>query len=107
MTARQASFAAMNELTGAIIATSLVLMAVFVPVAFFPGATGLLYRQFALIIAFSIAVSVFNALSFSPSIAALLLRPPQAARGPLGWFFAKFNRASPGCWITTKPQLVG
>ena len=92
MTARQASYEAMNELTGAILSTSLVLMAVFVPVAFFPGATGLLYRQFALIIAFSIAVSAFNALSFSPSIAAILLRPPQEARGPLGWFFGKFNR---------------
>ncbi|PZV09094.1 MAG: hydrophobe/amphiphile efflux-1 family RND transporter [Leptolyngbya sp.] len=110
MTARQASFAAMNELTGAVIATSLVLMAVFVPVAFFPGATGLLYRQFALIIAFSIAVSVFNALSFSPSIAALLLRPPQEARGPLGWFFAKFNRGF--AWVldhykATVGRLIG
>ena len=92
MSPRQASFEAMNELTGAVVATSLVLMAVFVPVAFFPGATGLLYRQFALIIAFSIAVSVFNALTFSPSISAILLRPPQAASGPLGWFFDKFNR---------------
>jgi HAE1 family hydrophobic/amphiphilic exporter-1 len=92
MAARQASFEAMNELTGAVVATSLVLMAVFVPVAFFPGATGLLYRQFALIIAFSIAVSVFNALTFSPSISAIVLRPPQPARGPLGWFFGKFNR---------------
>ncbi|MBW4695735.1 MAG: efflux RND transporter permease subunit [Lyngbya sp. HA4199-MV5] len=92
MNARQASYEAMNELTGAILSTSLVLMAVFLPVAFFPGATGLLYRQFALIIAFSIAVSTFNALSFSPSIAAILLRPPQEAPGPLGWFFNKFNR---------------
>ncbi len=92
MSARQASYEAMNELTGAVIATSLVLMAVFVPVSFFPGATGLLYKQFALIIAFSIAISVFNALSFSPSMAAILLRPPQEARGPLGWFFGRFNR---------------
>lgn len=92
LSARQASFKAMNELSGAVIATSLVLMAVFVPVAFFPGATGLLYRQFALIIAFSIGVSVFNALSFSPSMAAILLRPPQPMGGPLGWFFGKFNR---------------
>lgn len=92
MSARQASYEAMNELTGAVIASSLVLMAVFVPVSFFPGATGLLYKQFALIIAFSIAVSTFNAISFSPSMAAILLRPPQEARGPLGWFFGKFNR---------------
>ncbi len=92
MSARDASYEAMNELTGAVVATSLVLMAVFVPVAFFPGATGLLYRQFALIIAFSIAVSTFNALTFSPTVAALVLRPPQEAHGPLGWFFGKFNR---------------
>lgn len=92
MSAREASYEAMNELTGAVVATSLVLMAVFVPVAFFPGATGLLYRQFALIIAFSIAVSTFNALTFSPTVAALVLRPAQEAHGPLGWFFGKFNQ---------------
>ncbi|MDF5728560.1 MAG: efflux RND transporter permease subunit [Rhizonema sp. PD38] len=89
---REASFEAMNELTGALIATALVLMAVFVPVSFFPGATGLLYKQFALIIVFSVAVSLFNALSFSPSISAILLRPPRPPRGPLGWFFGKFNQ---------------
>lgn len=90
--AREASFEAMNELTGALIATVLVLMAVFVPVSFFPGATGLLYKQFALIIVFSVGVSLFNALSFSPSISAILLRPPRPASGPLGWFFGKFNQ---------------
>lgn len=88
----QASFEAMEELSGAIIATSLVLMAVFLPVAFFPGSTGKLYQQFALVIAFSIAISTFNALSFTPSMSAILLRPPQPKRGPLGWFFNKFNQ---------------
>ncbi|MBD2241843.1 efflux RND transporter permease subunit [Aulosira sp. FACHB-113] len=88
----QASFEAMEELTGAVVATSLVLMAVFIPVAFFPGSTGKMYQQFALVIAFSIAISTFNALSFSPSMAAILLRPPQPKRGPLGWFFTKFNQ---------------
>ncbi|MBD2436555.1 efflux RND transporter permease subunit [Nostoc sp. FACHB-110] len=88
----QASFEAMEELTGAVVATSLVLMAVFIPVAFFPGSTGKMYQQFALVIAFSIAISTFNALSFSPSMAAILLRPPQPKRGPLGWFFHKFNQ---------------
>lgn len=102
MSARQASFEAMSELSGAVIAISLVLMAVFVPVAFFPGATGLLYKQFALIIAFSIAVSVFNALSFSPSMSAVLLRPSPAGekRGSLGNFFNLFNRGL--AWVIAR-----
>jgi HAE1 family hydrophobic/amphiphilic exporter-1 len=66
---------AMGEVTGAVVATSLVLVAVFVPVAFFPGTTGLLYQQFSLTIAFSIAISAFNSLTFTPSLSALLLRP--------------------------------
>jgi HAE1 family hydrophobic/amphiphilic exporter-1 len=66
---------AMGEVTGAVVATSLVLIAVFVPVAFFPGTTGLLYKQFSLTIAFSIAISTFNSLTFTPAISALLLRP--------------------------------
>ncbi|WP_121970627.1 efflux RND transporter permease subunit [Leptolyngbya sp. BC1307] len=88
----QASITAMEELTGAVIATSLVLMAVFVPVAFFPGTTGALYRQFALTIAFAIAISTFNALTLTPTLSGLLLRP----RGELtGWrakVFTPFNR---------------
>ena len=66
---------AMVEVTGAVVATSLVLVAVFVPVAFFPGTTGLLYQQFSLTIAFSIAISAFNSLTFTPSLSALILRP--------------------------------
>ncbi|HVT99096.1 MAG TPA: efflux RND transporter permease subunit, partial [Acidobacteriaceae bacterium] len=69
-----ATSAAMGEVTSAVIATSLVLIAVFVPVSFFPGTTGILYRQFSLTIAFSIAISAFNALTLSPSLAALLLK---------------------------------
>jgi len=64
---------AMREVTGAVIATSLVLVAVFIPVAFFPGTTGILFRQFALTIAFSIAISAFNALTLTPALSALLL----------------------------------
>ncbi len=69
-----ATSAAMREVTGAVVATSLVLIAVFVPVSFFPGTTGILYRQFSLTIAFSIAISAFNALTLSPALSALLLR---------------------------------
>ena len=69
-----ATSAAMREVTSAVIATSLVLIAVFVPVSFFPGTTGILYRQFSLTIAFSIAISAFNALTLSPALAALFLR---------------------------------
>ena len=65
---------AMGEVTSAVIATSLVLIAVFVPVSFFPGTTGILYRQFSLTIAFSIAISAFNALTLSPALSALFLR---------------------------------
>ena len=90
----------MDELTGTVVATSLVLMAVFIAVAFFPGSTGKMYQQFALVIAFSIALSTFNALSFSPSISAILLRPPRPARGPLGWFFSRFNQVLQ--WIIDK-----
>ncbi len=89
---KEASMAVMNEMSGAVVSTSLVLLAVFIPVAFFPGTTGKLYQQFALIIAFAIVVSTFNALSFSPSMAAILLGPAKEARGPLGWFFGKFNQ---------------
>jgi len=65
---------AMREVTSAVIATSLVLISVFVPVSFFPGTTGILYRQFSLTIAFAIAISAFNALTLSPALAALFLR---------------------------------
>ncbi len=90
---RQAAFESMGELSGAVVATSLVLMAVFIPVSFFPGATGIMYRQFALIIIFSIGISLFNALSFTPSMSGLFLHHTEGeGRGPLGWFFRQFNR---------------
>ncbi|MBD2594620.1 efflux RND transporter permease subunit [Nostoc spongiaeforme FACHB-130] len=89
---RRAASESMAELFGAVIATSLVLMAVFVPVAFFPGTTGALYRQFALTIAFSIAISTFLALTLTPSLCALLLRQGQKPPGWLGWIFDQINR---------------
>jgi hydrophobic/amphiphilic exporter-1 (mainly G- bacteria), HAE1 family len=96
----EAAMEAMKELTGAIIATSLVLMAVFLPVAFVPGTTGIVYKQFALTVACSIAISTFNALTFSPSMAAILMRPAQPGWGPLGWFFGLFNRGF--AWFTRR-----
>jgi len=74
----EATSRAMGEVTSAVIATSLVLIAVFVPVSFFPGTTGILYRQFSLTIAFAIAISAFNALTLSPALSALFLRGEEA-----------------------------
>jgi hydrophobic/amphiphilic exporter-1 (mainly G- bacteria), HAE1 family len=93
MKPRQAAIESMKELTSAVVATSVVLMAVFIPVAFFPGTTGIIYQQFAMTIAFSIAFSTFNALSFSPSMSGLLLRKEEGPPGGwlLGWFFKGFN----------------
>ncbi|GAB1541167.1 efflux RND transporter permease subunit [Scytonema sp. NUACC21] len=91
MEPREAASVAMQELFGAVIATSLVLMAVFVPVAFFPGTTGALYKQFALTIAFSIAISTFLALTITPSLAGLWLRQQQRTGGWLGWIFDRIN----------------
>ncbi len=82
--AHEATSIAMAEVTSAVIATSLVLISVFVPVSFFPGTTGILYKQFSLTIAFSIAISAFNALTLSPALAAILLRPEMHHRGLLG-----------------------
>jgi HAE1 family hydrophobic/amphiphilic exporter-1 len=79
----EATSIAMSEVTSAVIATSLVLISVFIPVSFFPGTTGLLYKQFSLTIAFSIAISAFNALTLSPALAALLLRKEENKRGLL------------------------
>jgi hydrophobic/amphiphilic exporter-1 (mainly G- bacteria), HAE1 family len=73
-TAREAASEAMSEVLGAVVATALVLVAVFVPVAFFPGTTGRFYQQFSLTIAFSVALSAFNALTLTPALSALLLR---------------------------------
>lgn len=90
MNPKEAASRAMGELSSAVIATSLVLMAVFVPVAFFPGTTGALYQQFALTIAFSIVISTFLALTLTPSLCALLLRRgqqlPRFMAVPLGKF---------------------
>jgi HAE1 family hydrophobic/amphiphilic exporter-1 len=87
---RKAAAAATAEITSAVIATSLVLVAVFVPVAFFPGTTGILFRQFALTIAFSIAISAFNALTLAPVLAAIFLRDSHRQKW---WWLQKFDDA--------------
>jgi hydrophobic/amphiphilic exporter-1 (mainly G- bacteria), HAE1 family len=84
----KAAAAATAEITSAVIATSLVLVAVFVPVAFFPGTTGILFRQFALTIAFSIAISAFNALTLAPVLAAIFLRDSHRQKW---WLLQKFD----------------
>jgi HAE1 family hydrophobic/amphiphilic exporter-1 len=84
----KAAAAATGEITSAVIATSLVLIAVFVPVAFFPGTTGILFRQFALTIAFSIAISAFNALTLAPALAAIFLRGGHRQKW---WWLQKFD----------------
>jgi HAE1 family hydrophobic/amphiphilic exporter-1 len=88
--AAKAASAAMKEVTGAVIATSLVLVAVFVPVAFFPGTTGILFRQFALTIAFSISISAFNALTLAPALAGILLG--RLEHHQKNWFFRQVDR---------------
>jgi hydrophobic/amphiphilic exporter-1 (mainly G- bacteria), HAE1 family len=84
----KAAAAATAEITSAVIATSLVLVAVFVPVAFFPGTTGILFRQFALTIAFSIAISAFNALTLAPVLAAIFL---SGGHHKKWWWLQKFD----------------
>lgn len=92
MPPRDATLQAMREVSGPVIGIALVLSAVFIPTAFLPGITGRLYQQFALTIAISVIFSAFNALSLSPALSALLLRPRKKTRGPLGWFYGRFNR---------------
>jgi multidrug efflux pump len=98
---REATYRAMREVSGPIIAIALVLVAVFVPLAFTSGLTGQFYRQFALTIAISTVISAFNSLTLSPALAAMLLRGHDAPKdwltrlmdGVFGWFFRGFNRA--------------
>jgi len=89
---KEASIKAMDEVAAPVIGIAVILSAVFIPTAFIPGITGRLYQQFAVTIAVSVIFSAFNALTLSPALSALLLRPKKEARGPLGKFFAWFNR---------------
>src|SRR5271155_1374349 len=91
LTPKGAALKAMEELSGPVIGIALVLSAVFVPTAFIPGITGRLYQQFAVTIAISVLLSAFNALTLSPALAALLLRPKKPSDGLLWKFFDWFN----------------
>jgi len=108
---RDAAVEAMDEVGGALIGIALVLSAVFIPAGFMAGITGSLYKQFALTIAFSVIISAFNALTLSPALGALLLRPrpTEESRGPLARFFRLFNagfsRAQKG-YVTVSNLLI-
>ncbi|GMU54678.1 MAG: multidrug efflux RND transporter permease subunit [Candidatus Xenobia bacterium] len=88
----QATERAMAEVGGPVVAIALVLTSVFVPVAFMGGITGLMYRQFALTLAVSVCLSALVALTLTPALCTLILRPRKPMRGPLGWFLAGFNK---------------
>lgn len=92
MSPRDAAFKAMSQVSGPVIAIALILAAVFIPTVFIPGITGAMYQQFAVTMAVSVLISAFNALSLSPALGALLLRPRKETRGPLGAFFRGFNK---------------
>ena len=92
MSPKDATLKAMEEVSGPVIAIAVILAAVFIPTAFIPGITGRLYQQFAVTIAVSVVISAFNALTLSPALAALLLRPKKESTGPMQKFFSGFNR---------------
>ena len=92
MSPREATLKAMGEVTAPVIGIALILSAVFVPVALLGGLVGSMYKQFALTIAISVLLSAFNALSLTPALCAMLLKPPRPMRGPLGAFFRGFNK---------------
>jgi HAE1 family hydrophobic/amphiphilic exporter-1 len=93
MSPKEATIHAMSEVTAPVIATTLVLIAVFIPVAAMGGITGRLYQQFAITVAVSVVFSSINALTLSPALCSLLLRRQKPYRGPLGVFFGLFNKA--------------
>ncbi len=92
MSPKEATLKAMEEVSGPVVAIAIILAAVFVPTAFIPGITGRLYQQFAVTIALSVIISAFNALTLSPALSALLLKPKQRGSGPLQKFYDAFNK---------------
>jgi hydrophobic/amphiphilic exporter-1 (mainly G- bacteria), HAE1 family len=104
MSPKEATVQAMKEVSGPVIGIALILSAVFVPVALLGGLVGSMYKQFALTIAISVLLSAFNALTLTPALCALLLKPPKPAWGPIGAFFRGFNKVFD---ITTKGYVSG
>jgi len=102
----KAALDAMREVLGAVIATSLVLIAVFVPVAFFPGTTGRLYQQFALTIAFSVAISSFNAVTLTPALSALLLKRANLGQGRFFGFVERVIQGGTRAYVVTIGGLI-
>ena len=92
MAPKEATLKAMEEVSGPVVAIAIILSAVFLPTVFIPGITGRLYQQFAVTIAISVLISAFNALTLSPALSALLLRPGRKTQTVLGRFFDRFNR---------------
>src|SRR5258708_10094404 len=109
MAPKDAALKAMQEISGPVVGIALVLSSVFNPPAFIPGITGRLYQQFAVTIAISVIISAFNALSLSPALAALLLRPKKPSSGPLrkffNWFNHVFGRATNG-YVNVSRTLI-
>jgi HAE1 family hydrophobic/amphiphilic exporter-1 len=92
MSPKDATLQAMKEVSGPVIGIALILSSVFIPIAFMSGIQGRLNKQFAVTIAISVLISAFNALTLSPALSAMLLRPRKKSTGPLARFFAAFNR---------------
>jgi HAE1 family hydrophobic/amphiphilic exporter-1 len=106
---KEATVKAMDEVSGPVIAIALILSAVFIPTAFIPGITGRMYQQFAVTIAVSVIFSAFNALTLSPALSAMLLRPRKQGRGPLAIFFRWFNKVfgrATDAYVTTCDHLI-
>jgi HAE1 family hydrophobic/amphiphilic exporter-1 len=111
---KEATQKAMEEVSGPVVAIALVLAAVFLPSVFIPGITGRLFSQFAVTIAISVLISAFNALTLSPALSALILKPKKAGRGPLskfyGWFNRVFGRATNGyvrvCGVAIRKMAI-
>ena len=111
---KEATQKAMEEVSGPVVAIALVLSAVFLPTIFIPGITGRLFAQFAVTIAISVLISAFNALTLSPALSAMILKPKKAGRGPLakfyGWFNRVFGRATNGyvrvCGVAIRKMVI-